>query len=181
MFEYDLRREQPLRAKGGLARDIDVISDAEGVGGRDPYYADGEVWNSDEARLRREGDQWYLSSQKYHFFEPVHEAVMEPLEGTTVFGIPCLTVRPQTQVAAYGLSGLIRAKDIRTRRALQNSIVSQEENPLPDQYYEPFRQLASLKRPGLFFRARKVYVRHTPDAIRAKLRPVVKTLVGVPQ
>jgi len=175
LHEFEARGEDPL-GNAVKARDIDVI----GVGDErqadfGPFELDNTCFADNQAFLVHDGGNWFLEGKRQKFSEPIHPDVMEPQEVETVFGIPCITVRPQTHLALYGLKGFLRAKDIETAKVLV-ALSEEDPYPLPDELYEPFDRLRDMNMSSFYTKLRKVYQRCVSEDTRMALYPLVKRL-----
>ncbi|SRR3990167_11204785 len=170
-YEFDKRSQHPVDA-GERSRDIDVIAHTD-FGDLTPFDVDA-TFNGRWATIIQDGEDWYLVSQKQRTADLLHPAVMEPIAGETVFGIPCITVPARTHVELFGLKDAIRPKDLAARQLL--AMTMNEDEQLPDELYSPFKKLQQLNNSGFVHRARQMYRMVMPYVVRRKLLPLTQPI-----
>lgn len=173
--EFEARLENPvMKQEQGdlLARDVDVIAPATvETGDLLPFEVDQKAFGSRQVRFVHESGTWYLVSDSKGVYEELHPAVMEPVEGETVFGTRALTVPLQTHQALFGLKGAMRPKDQATR-AFIGAYDGKNKTPLPQELYEPFDKLRKSANSGWFYHTRNLYRSVIPEPVRRAVVPV---------
>jgi hypothetical protein len=155
-----------------LARDIDIIgAEAERVGETAPFQVDFKAFDSRHVSFKRQGEDWFLVSERCGIYEPLHPDVMQPVEGESAYGAPVVTVPIRTHLAAFGLKGDLRPKDKANYRLLEQA-ASKVNSTLPDELYEPFEKLRVISTSGWFYHTRRAYRTVVPGRLRKKLAPV---------
>lgn len=177
--EFAARHEEPVgrvEFKEVQPRDIDVIAslphDHSSLG---PFKVDDRAFANRQVRIVQEGADWWLVSDSQRTYEPIHPAVMEPLEGESIYGIRARTVPLQTHQALFGLVGNIRPPDLRSLELLA-SLDHDDTNRLPAELYEPFDRLRDLANSGWFYHSRRAYRAIVPQTIRRKASPLASRL-----
>jgi hypothetical protein len=174
LFEFNTRGQSPLK-KGETARDIDVIAESAFINS-DPFKVDSLPAGTPLFSLNREGMDWWVVSTKRNFSEPLHPAVMEPLEVEIPYGIRCTTIPAQTHVALYGMQGAMRKQDQQTKALLEETVLTARMAQLPSNMYEPFDKLRVLNSQGLYHALQHTYRFIVPDTWRQKAGPVTSWL-----
>jgi len=159
--EYALRGQKPL-VSGSVARDIDLIGANVAPDLKRPFYTDVEAYDNPSVSITREGSDWVLSSLRKGFSERIRPEVMEPVIGTTVYGIPAATVRLQTHAALIDVHGVPRRKDSANMEILARL---KDSNPLPETFYTPFKRLAAMQPRGIAGLAQLAYRRLMPTRL----------------
>jgi hypothetical protein len=169
-LEFTMRRETPL-GSSTRARDIDVIGAALPAT-TGPFPVDVEAFSSPDCSLLQDEDgTWILVSERRDFCEPLDGRVMRGIASATVVGAPCLTVPLQTHKALHGLNGPLRRKDVKALKALESIEQLADSELLPEELYDPFKRLASIKRPGITPKVLATYRRYVPTAIDQRIAP----------
>lgn len=174
-FEFNARSQTPL-VDGNAPRDIDLLSTEREAAKLGPYLVEPSVFDNPLVSIIREGEDWWCISELAGFAELVHPAVMEPLEGLTVFDIECTSLPPQTQVALFGLKGAMRVQDRMTRDLLGQVVSDCQGDLLPEEMYETFDVLRTLIANSTYGRVQAAYQRLAPDHLRHKLIPITKRI-----
>lgn len=175
-YEFGIRNESPL-ISGSTARDIDVVGDPDPPAEVCyPHKLDTNAFHNPLVRLAKEGDDWFLVSDRNKFAEQLHPAVMEPQEGKMVFDIRCLTVNPLTHIELFALNGLMRSKDLVTRQLLIDTLGERPELP-PAELFEPFRLLRQINTQSFLTRMRRSYQAVVPENVRMVLYPFTRQLI----
>lgn len=176
MAEFQVRGETPERKveyDEVVARDIDVVgSGSTHHAHLAPFEVDHHPYNCRQVRLLQDGQDWWLASETKNLHWPLHPAVMEPVEGETVYGVKAATVPHQTHLALFGLRGTMRPKDRANRDQLAALAVSTDKL-LPPELLEPFDRLRVLANSGVMHHTRRLYRTVLPSSIRHKLAPHV--------
>lgn len=172
--EYGERGQNPLVAES-VARDIDLITGAPAAAANyEPFHVDTTGFASPFFSIETQDGEWFLVASYHDFAEPLHEDVVCPVQGETVFGIPSVTVPPQTLLALYGNKGQMRPKDIRSQQLLKRArdkLPSDEH--LPDELFKPFEDLTLINQASVYIHAQDAYRRMVPLGIRSKLVPII--------
>ncbi len=175
--EFRIRGE-PVERSGAKARDIDLLGMPE-VAGRyteAPFEVDFCTHDEFVQVVMDRGD-WILTSPRKTFCEPVRPEVMEPIRGETVLGVSAQTLPPQTQLALYGLKGLLRPKDRLTMVPLQELVSHlNPQDRLPGVMFQPFQALRRLNQQDPYIRLLRAYTAIVPDCVRVQVRPLEKVL-----
>jgi hypothetical protein len=177
VVEYEVRGQHPL-GHGSKPRDIDVIGIDPAVDvDFEPFAVDRTAFAKDVAAIVREGDSWFLVSKVANYSEQLHPDIMEPVEGNTIFDIPCRTLPLDTHRNLFDLAGHTRAKD-HVARKLLTSVESTDR--LPAELFKPFEELRSINT-RLFTHLQRAYWCLVPENIRLGLRPIttrIKSSLG---
>jgi hypothetical protein len=173
--EYQIRGQDPLYL-GSTARDIDLI----GAGQIDaslyePFQVDTTGFASPFLDIEKQGADWFLTASHHGFAEPLHDDVMRPIRGETVFGISSISLSPETLLNLYGIKGQPRGKDTRSQRLLHNACDAlPPTDHLDDELFTPFIKLKLLNQASWHIRAQDMYRRSVPEPIRTKLIPIIR-------
>lgn len=174
-YEYAAHGQYPLN-KTGDARDIDVVSLVSARGDiRRPFELDNGGFNNPIVHIARQGGKWVLGSEVNNFAELIHDDVMEPVEGTTIFDAECRTLPIDTQIALFGVHGPLRWKDSQNLSLLIGAADRTTQQRLPEELYAPFRQLGALNG-GNTLNPRALYRRYVPDSVRRRLKPIASPI-----
>lgn len=143
LYEINARGETPLLSigvRGRSPRDVDVL------GGR----YEGEV-NDDNPHIPDPGVGLMIERTKsggWAFIKDTRERVpldpfiLAPVEGETIYGLPCVTVRPATHMALL-MHPNLREKDILARELLGEVLPQEEKDLLQSRAYQEFTSLLS--------------------------------------
>jgi hypothetical protein len=160
--EYELRKQVPLAASI-KPRDIDLIGTTAYLEDLQPYPMDTVAFNGTEVAIVKDGDDWWLNSEERGFSERLHPAIMEPVQGMTIFDIPCKTLRAQTHLALYRArpNSMLRKHDKQNIKLLTGALGDVE---LPADMYEPFEQLQRV-RVGTAMMLPALYNKYVPPQV----------------
>ena len=143
-FEFIERRQHPLYA-GNTARDIDVIGAEHEVVERTlPHWVDATSYDIGGTQVAQENGEWHLSVDG-HCHATLHTAVMEAIEGETIYGIPCVTIPVETQLALLKVRGKFREKDVQTFSLLSDVIeIKGTSERLPAELFTDFDKVHEI-------------------------------------
>ncbi len=176
--EYRLRNEHPLRNRHNDARDLDLITSGW-VQTTGPFPLDTVSFNNPSVRISKHGNDWWLHSDEKKFAEPLHPDTMQPIEGTTVYDIPVVTLPWQTHLALTQARGVPRRKDEQSIQLLA-AAGEARGNTLPGQLYAPFQRLQQIPEPAGKRMLRSVY-RRIPRGIDHAVSPLLKHIGMLPK
>lgn len=145
-FEYTARGQHSLFA-GDTARDIDVIgAEHDFVVRTLPFWVDATSYDIGGTSIAKHGSDWVISVDG-HYEAALHPSTMEPIEAETIYGIPCMTLPAETQLALLRVRGKFREKDVQTFSLLANLIDGRER--LPVELYRPFEDVHEINKARL--------------------------------
>jgi hypothetical protein len=173
-IEFDERSQNPL-SRGAAARDIDLITGQTDSVVELPFEVDAEVFDNRYVRIAEQAGDWFLISDRKNFFEPLHPAVMDPVDAETIHGIKCQTVAIKTHLALFGLKGQMGPKTTHSHELTMRAASLREED-LENELYKPFKQLRVLNQQGVYPFLQKHYRALLPDNVRHFLGPITRPL-----
>lgn len=151
-LEYRTRGARPLHdptdpSGNRKVRDIDALNVPHLNGFEQVFPIDSLSGTSPQAAVVRTEGGWRLQSTDSGFDEPLDSAVMSLVHGETVFSIPVQTVRAQAHRALLEVRATEYDKD-HLAAALLADLIADDEKPLPEYLFDPFRALMRLQQRG---------------------------------
>jgi hypothetical protein len=178
-LEFEARGQSPekkIEEDIVMARDIDPIgAQLHNVADSEPFEVDITAFDSPRLRITQQGADWFLISDKRGVYEPLHPAVMEPIQGETVYGATAVTVPFQTHQAVFGIKDDMRPKDVDNYNFLRTN-EKHNRQPLPLELYEPFDKLRALVNSGWLQCGRRIYRATVPNYLRQKAYPLTSRI-----
>lgn len=166
-YEFAMRQQNPVGTTE-RARDIDLIVCKEPYVIR-PFEVDTSTTSRKYGEIVFDAGVWYLVAERYRFSEALHEDVMTPVLGESVYGAKGKTIPIQTSIALFGLQAELRHKDVFTRELLvRTEATIPEKHKLPLSLYKMFDVLREQNRQNAYLKVRDVYRKHIPLSVRSR-------------
>jgi hypothetical protein len=174
-YEYRRRDQHPTQTyRGGIA-DIDLINAPASITSHQLVFGtDLDSLGGRQVSLKRVDGNWLLLSKNRDFVANLDDRVMEPTLARTVYNARCKTLPAQTHYALLGITGTVREQDVVAQEILSEAIIKSGIPLLPDELYEPFRELFELNYESTMATARRAYRTILPLSVRRVLAPTMK-------
>jgi hypothetical protein len=178
----------PLRSDGSI-RDIDIVNVGQHADNAATLPTDLEfdrIWLSrfvNDGHLIYPGGLDSSAAAKAKVKKPVPhlDVVLEPVQGGSINGLGCITLRPEVQLAIDSMFGNLLPKNKRAFEHLNDLVaelpLSQRVDP---KLLEPFQDYAEevqkLLRRKLYLGARSLYHAVLPPQLKGVTHPLIKRL-----